>query len=230
MTHKFVLLLVGCTFLATGAFASESTCFGRVAKGRLEGGVQLPARAKNYVTYSDAGTTLGRTYLHSKVQEIVIETYKALEKAAPDKQFVYGETGWKEGGRIKPHRTHQNGLSVDFMVPVKNADGVSVALPASPLNKFGYAYEFDRHGKSGGLEIDFDALAAHLYQLSAEAKKKNVAIALVIFDPPLLPKLFAARHGAYLKKNLPFMKGHAWIRHDEHYHIDFAVPCKPFKS
>ena len=24
-----------------------------------------------------------------------------------------------------------------------------------------------------------------------------------------------------------FMKGKPWVRHDEHYHVDFAAPCKP---
>lgn len=23
------------------------------------------------------------------------------------------------------------------------------------------------------------------------------------------------------------MKGRPWVRHDEHYHVDFALPCKP---
>lgn len=115
------------------------------------------------------------------------------------------------------------------MVPVKNSAGKSIPLPASPLNKYGYAIEFDRQGKTGELEIDFEALAAHLYQLAIAARMNNALIALVIFDPPLLPKLFQTRHGPYLQKNLPFMKGKAWIRHDEHYHVDFAIPCKQLR-
>ena len=31
-------------------------------------------------------------------------------------------------------------------------------------------------------------------------------------------------------KALPFMRGKPWIRHDEHYQVDFGVPCKPFDS
>lgn len=227
--RQFALLPIACALSASWAFASTSTCYGRVAQGRLEGGVQLPIKGKNYGAYSDIGAALGRTYVHSKVHEVILETYKTLEKSAPGKHFIYGETGWKNGGRIQPHRTHQNGLSVDFMVPVKNGAGASIPLPTSPSNKFGYGFEFDGEGKSGDLEVDFEAIAAHLYQTSVAAKKRNVEITLVIFDPPLLPKVFSTEHGAYLQKNLPFMKGKAWIRHDEHYHIDFAVPCKPFK-
>lgn len=46
-------------------------------------------------------------------------------------------------------------------------------------------------------------------------------------DTPFLPKLFATHRGAYLQQNLAFMKGKPWVRHDEHYHVDFSVPCKP---
>lgn len=230
MMRLFTVLTLAFALLAPWASAAESTCYGRVAQGRLEEGVQLPASGTNYAAYSDTGVTLGRTYLHSKVREVVLDAYQALEHSAPGKHFIYGETGWKNGGRIRPHRTHQNGLSIDFMVPVKDKSGTSVPLPTSALNKFGYGYEFDLQGKAQDLEIDFDALAEHLYQISVAAKKRNVEISLVIFDTPLLPKIFSTKHGAYLEKNLPFMKGKPWIRHDEHYHIDFAVPCKPFKS
>ena len=74
---------------------------------------------------------------------LIVEAYRELVRAAPTKRFVYGETGWKEGGRIRPHRTHQNGLSVDFMVPVLDKDGQSVPLPTNALNRFAYDIEFD---------------------------------------------------------------------------------------
>lgn len=214
--------------LFTGhAMAAESTCFGSVANGRLENGVQLPSAGKNFGTYSTLGMGLGRTYVHSKVADIVLATYAALEESAAGKVFVYGETGWAWGGRIKPHRTHQNGLSVDFFVPVVDVGGRSVPLPTSVANKFGYNLDFDANGKFAGYAIDFEAMAEHLFQLHAVAKKQGAGIALVIFDPPYLPKLFATKRGKFLQANLPFMKGKAWIRHDEHYHVDFLVTCKP---
>ena len=48
----------------------------------------------------------------------------------------------------------------------------------------------------------------------------------MIFDPPYLWRLFATKRGPYVRKNIPFMSGKAWIRHDEHYHVDFSVACK----
>ena len=209
------------------ANAADSVCFGTVSNGRLENGVQLPSEGKNFTPYSALGVTLGRTYVHSKVSNIVLAAYRELQQSAPAKVFVYGETGWSSGGLIRPHRTHKNGLSVDFLVPVVDVAGRSVPLPAGPSNKFGYNIEFDVNGGYDDYVIDFEAIAEHLYQLDIASKARGVGIARVIFDPPYLPKLFASKRGNYLKSNISFMKGKAWVRHDEHYHVDFTVPCRP---
>ena len=96
----------------------RSTCFGSTADGSLENGWKLPSSGPNFEAYSSLGSLLGRTYVHSDVHDVVLTAYTALEEAAPDKVFVYGETGKKSGGEFDPHKTHRNGLSVDFMVPV----------------------------------------------------------------------------------------------------------------
>ena len=85
-------------------------------------------------------------------------------------------------------------------------------------------------GRFGDYAIDFEALAEHLYQLHLAAKAGGTGIALVIFDPPYLPKLFATTRGPFLQQNIKFMRGAAWVRHDEHYHVDFALACQPIKS
>jgi penicillin-insensitive murein endopeptidase len=38
--------------------------------------------------------------------------------------------------------------------------------------------------------------------------------------------LLTSQDGAYLRANIPFMNRQAWVRHDEHYHVDFAFPCR----
>ena len=220
-----VLLLM----IFTQTHAVESTCYGTYSNGRLENAVSLQEDGKNFSAYSTLGVKLGRTYVHSRVAEIVEETYRVLEKSAPNKLYVYGETGWAAGGRIRPHRTHRNGLSVDFMVPVLDASGQSVPLPGSAGNQFGYAIDFDADGKYGGYSIDFSAMAEHLYQLHLIAKQHGADISLVILDPPYIAKLLSAGHGEYLKQNIRFMKGKVWVRHDEHYHVNFAIPCEPMK-
>jgi penicillin-insensitive murein endopeptidase len=158
----------------------------------------------------------------------VIDAYRALEVAARDRVFMYGETGLANGGRFRPHRTHQNGLSVDFMVPVIDKLGRSVPLPTSAWNEFGYGIKFDSAGRYKDYQIDFEAVAEHLYQLHAAASARDVGIGLVIFEPEYHARLFATKRGEFLR-SLPWMEKQAWIRHDNHYHVDFVVPCSPLK-
>jgi penicillin-insensitive murein DD-endopeptidase len=207
--------------------AAPSQCYGKVSNGRIEGSVKLPLSGPNFSSYSDIASAAGRTYVHSSVKLVVETAFAAAKKTLPNTVYVYGETGLEVGGKFRPHKTHQNGTSVDFFVPVKNARGDSVPLPIAVTNKLGYNIEFDSKGRYGEYSIDFPALAEHLYQLHLASKANGFGIALVIFDPVYFPSLFATPRGAYLKKNLPFMKGKPWVRHDEHYHVDFAIACKP---
>lgn len=210
--------------------ARASTCYGTPAQGRLVEGTQLPFGGNNFVAYSKMGVDLGRTYVHSLVRQVVLDAYAGLEKTTPGKVYVYGETGFAYGGAISPHRSHQNGLSVDFMIPVLNDGNQSVPLPSSPSNKFGYGLEFDNQGRLPGFRIDFEAMADHLYQITMAARRHGVTIERVIFDPPLMEKLFSSGGHAVELRHLPFMKAQPWVRHDEHYHIDFGVPCRPFRE
>lgn len=210
-----------------GPAAADSQCFGTVARGRIEGSVALPTAGPNFTPYSRLGASLGRTHVHAKVADIVTDTYAELAKRSPDIHYVYGETGWPSGGRFRPHRSHQNGLSVDFFVPVRDASGKSAPLPTDLGDKFGYDIEFDADARWHEYRIDFAALAEHLYELHRATKARGLGITQVIFDTPYLPRLFATPRGAYLQQHLVFMKAKPWVRHDEHYHVDFAVPCKP---
>lgn len=207
--------------------AAESRCYGSVSSGRVEGSVKLPATGPNYTAYSRLAAVAGRTHVHSRVAAIMQAAYAALHRSHPQVRYVYGETGWPAGGRLRPHRTHQNGLSVDFFVPVRDAAGKSVPLPTDLSQRLGYDIEFDAHARFGGYAIDFEALSEHLYELHVAARAQGAGIALVIFDSAYLPRLYATPRGPYLRQHLPFMQGKPWVRHDEHYHVDFAIPCKP---
>lgn len=212
--------------IALNSYALESTCYGTTSNGRLENGVKLPSKGENYVGYSFIAETAGRTYVHSKVKEVLLAAYEYLGADQPTKVYKYAETGFKEGGQFRPHKTHRNGLSVDFMTPVMDGDGVSVHLPTHPFNKFGYAIEFDNNDKYEDYVIDYEALAAHIVALDKMAKDKGIEIWRVIFDPQLQPKLLATKYGAYIKNNITLSKKRSWVRHDEHYHVDFEVECK----
>jgi penicillin-insensitive murein endopeptidase len=219
------------TFANTVARAFEddtpSRSIGTPANGRLEHGKRLPDAGPNFVAYSRTGTSLGRNTVHGQVREAVLDAYAQLARTHPHLHFVYGETGLPEGGPMPPHRTHQNGLSVDFLVPVRDAAGAVAVLPTTAAHKFGYAHEFDDAGRAGELRIDSEAIAAHLLALDAAARRHGLRIERVIFEPSLHAALFAAPGGKELRRRVPFMAHGAWIRHDEHYHVDFApVPAR----
>ncbi len=220
-----LISLVFCLFSHT-LLAEESTCYGTTSKGRLEKGIELPSSGENFVAYSTVARLAGRVYVHSQVNSIIVNAYKSLEAEQPNKVFKYAETGFKEGGQFKPHKTHRNGLSVDFMTPVLAESGQSVHLPTHPLNKFGYDIEFDSKGQYEEYEIDYVALAAHIVALHKEAVAQGVDLWRVIFDPKLQPELFKTSYGTYLKKHIQFSEKRSWVRHDEHYHVDFDISCK----
>ena len=162
--------------LSFSSYAVESVCYGTTSNGSLKNGTQLPSSGENFVGYSSIARIAGRTYVHSAVRNIVINAYKQLENLEPHKVYKYAETGFKDGGKFKPHKTHRNGLSVDFMTPVINKGGLSVHLPTHPLNKFGYNIEFDDNDKYDDYSIDYVALAAHIVTLHKESKKLGVCM------------------------------------------------------
>lgn len=203
----------------------ESQCYGTTANGRLKNGVKLPLSGKNFVSYSYIAIALGRTNVHSAVKKILVNSYQELLRKYPAKVFKYAETGLREGGRFKPHKTHQNGLSIDHMVPVTK-DGKSTHLPTHPFNKLGYSIEFDKKGNFEGYKLDYEALSSLIVEIDIQTKKLGYRIWRVIFDPKMTPKLFRTSHAKYLKEKINFSKRRSWVRHDEHIHIDFEIPCK----
>lgn len=224
------LLLIALVLSGSATAAEQSTCYGTTANGRLENGVQLPSEGENFVGYSGLAATLGRTWLHSTARDIVLDAYKALEQTAPGKVFKYAETGFAGGGEFKPHKTHQNGLSIDFMVPVVNTRGESVQLPTHPFNKFGYSIEFDAEGRYGEYAIDYEAMATHIVALHQTAERHGARVWRVIFDPGLQPLLMKTSNAAFLQKNVSLSSKPSWVRHDEHYHVDFVLPCQPMQA
>lgn len=210
-------------------FALESTCYGTPENGAIENAIQLPTKGSNYQAYSKQAIVLGRTYVHSNVYALLVDSYSTLESVLPETVFVYGESGAKHGGPFPPHKTHQNGLSVDFMVPVRIQMERSVYLPTNMSNKFGYGIEFDHTGHWQSFSIDFDAIVAHLLNLHSLAEKHGLKIKRVIFDPDLQKYLWQAKDGDKLHNKLHFSTKSSWVRHDEHYHVDFTGLCEPLR-
>lgn len=222
-----LFLASGATFLPSKIlYGNTSECQGVSNKGSLTGGKALPWFGSNFRPYSYLGPLLQRTYVHEKVRDAISLAYETLAKENVEHTFVYGESGWPGGGSFKPHKSHQNGRSVDFMVPVRGSDGQVVTYPSYPWNKFGYALEFNSEGRLNDLRIDWDAIAQHLLALDDAAKKVGIGIRFVIFEPSYHRFFAATRSGEELLRNVKLHKEKVWIRHDEHYHVEFDVRCR----
>ena len=226
MRILFPLLLALCA----GEGIAASVCYGTTGDGRLEDGVRLPSAGPNFVAYGTVPEMPGRTYVHSTVRDVIVDAYRTLEREQAGKVFKYAETGFKKGGPFRPHKTHRNGLSVDFMVPVTDSSGRSAHLPTHALNRYGYDIEFDARGRYGEYAIDYEALAAHIVALHKAATRRGAGIWRVIFDPALAPKLYRTTYGAYIRKHIEIPRRKSWVRHDEHYHVDFKVRCVAMKA
>ena len=222
-----VILRFGNDAVRLAESRRASVSHGTPASGSLEHGKRLPTSGSNYHAYSLLGALLGRNSVNSRVRATVVDAYGAVAKTHPDVQWIYGETGWPRGGPFPPHKTHENGLSVDFMVPVRDRAGHPARLPTWPWRKFGYSLEFDSTGRGTGsirdLVIDFPAIAAHLVALADAARRHGLAIDVVIFAPELERRLLAAPGGEQLRGRVRFTRRPPWVRHDEHYHVNFRV-------
>lgn len=153
-----------------------SISYGSSADGSIENARRIPFNGKGYVTYSFIGYLVGRTFVHEKIKETLVESFKILKEKYPDREFIVGDAGLKEGGPMSfVGKEKQNGLEVDFIIPLKNEDG-------GPYNKrpisnyWNYEMDFDENGKLGGMDVDYTVLATQLATLQGSAEKNGLTI------------------------------------------------------
>lgn len=219
------LLCVGIAWLRpAGNRDAPSKKSGRPGHGRIEHAWAMPPSGEGFETYSYLGAALGRQYVHRAVAQTLRKGFASAAAQQPGRRFQLAETGWRRGSRFRPHRTHQNGMSVDILMPARDEAGQPAQLSTWPWQLFGYGWEFDATGRSGNLQIDFESLAALISALDAAAAENGLRIELVIVTPEYIPLLLATPSGRKLSSlSSRFMRHAAWVRHDEHVHVDFAL-------
>ena len=185
----------------------------------------LPLDGSNFAANSRIGHGAGRYYLKGRIAACALAAYADLAQNHPEYRYIYGEMGWKGGGRFRPHRTHQQGMNADFMTPVytlgENGEKIPAVLPCNAANLWGYNIRVDEEGRYEEYRLDTGAMIAHLAALKKHAPRYGVKVERVIFDPPLL-KLLRADPDFKMLGNMVFMEKKAWFPHDGHYHVDFA--------
>lgn len=207
----------------------KSISYGKVNSGSLINAYKVPFRGDNYKFFSYFSYyILGRGYVHSDVYKTVVNAYADCEKELPAYKFGIMECSKNNGGKMAPHRTHQNGLSIDFMTPLAKNGKQKRAYDRFGI--FKYVQNFDSKGRlnmSKNVHIDFETMARHILILDNEARKNGLRIKKVIFKINLKDDLFKTKSGIELKqrgiyfaKHLPEMIDKL---HDDHYHIDFET-------
>ncbi len=223
-------ILVGIALFAAPKFFykndGKSISNGKPENGSLQNAYLLPRKGPNFAYGSwFSYYILGHGYVNSKVYQTISDTYSELQTIYPNKKFFILECSRKNGGKMFPHRTHQNGLSVDFFTPlIKNGNSKYYRS----FGIFRYALNFISNGTSrlnSKVKIDFNTMTRHILVLEKNARKNGLRIKKVIFNTALRDSLFSTENGKILKKkNIYFARNlspQLNRLHDDHYHIDF---------
>lgn len=210
-----------------------SKIHGTEAAGTLDRAKLLPFSSGNFRYFDTMSYLSGHAFMSDKMQQTLLASYKELEVTAPGRIFTYMESGLQNGGIIPGHRTHQNGLSVDLMVPL-----VKDGQPYYKFDTIGgwhYGLEFDDKGRwmnDSTISIDFNLLGLQILSLDKQARKLGYHVKKVILKLELKDDFYATvngksvrRKGIYLAMNLP---PNVNKQHDDHFHVDFEmVPAVP---
>ena len=215
-----VVGLIGNDVLRAAEPEASSRSHGTRSDGHLEHGKRMPSFGSNWRTYSPLGSTIGRTAVHDRVRDTLLSSWAELAETHPDVTWQLGETGWPGGGDFWPHQTHQHGLSVDHIVPVEGGAGL---LPCRIWNGLCYGLHTDAQGDFGASRVDFEALVALIDTIARHAPRHGLRLRLVILAPDLQDDLARAPGGRALFGRVPFSSKGAWVRHDNHVHLDFAI-------
>lgn len=203
-----------------------SVCTGTEADGTLEHAKMLPFSGKNYRYFDTMSYVWGHAYMSDKMRNTLEASYAEMETLAPGRIFTYMETGLRNGGPIPGHRTHQNGRSIDLMVPL-----LKDSVPYYGLDTIGgphYQLQFDDKGRlksDSTVEIDFTLMGEQILSLERQAKKQGLHVKKVILMLALKPEFYATKpgkkvkaKGIYFAMNLPEATDK---QHDDHFHVDF---------
>ena len=204
----------------------SSISHGSVSNGSLEHGKLIPYYGSNYSYFDTTSYFSGRAFLHEDVLAFTLKAYKNLENVS-NRFYRIMECSNQMGGKLWPHQTHQNGTSIDFMMPLTKDHKPYYNLDEIGLSH--YWLSFDDNGKYSedkSVEIDFEAIAQHILLLNEAANEKGWKIKKVIIKIELKDELYATPSGKKLKaKGIYVVQGLSKMvnaLHDDHYHIDFA--------
>lgn len=206
---------------------TASLAVGTVGNGSLKHGKLVPYKGQNFIYFDRKSYLEGRAFLHNLVLDALLESYDSLARVLPHRYFNVMECANECGGELFPHKTHQNGLSIDLMMPLVQNDKPYCALDTIGINHYGLSFDDNgRYTKDASISIDFDLVARQILLLDYFARKNGLNIFKVIIKIELKDELFATPHGQILKeKGIYVVQGLSPLineLHDDHFHLDFG--------
>ncbi len=207
---------------------ASSKSIGTVSKGSLQSGRLFPYQGSNFSYFDTLSYVSGRAWVHERVRDATLDAYAALDTLVPGRVLGMMECSNEKGGKIWPHRTHQNGLSIDFMMPMRQNGQAFYGLDTIGLEH--YLLEFDastRYLGDTSIHAVLDLVAQHLLLLQQTAKAHQLKITKVILKLEFKDELFATPHGMLLKNSGIYLASELTSLinglHDNHYHVDFGL-------
>ena len=206
----------------------KTKSIGSVSRGSLQNGTLIPFSGSNFMYFDTASYLSGRAFTHQLVAQTVINTFKTFELNGEKRKFSIMEFSNEHGGKMFPHRTHQNGMSADMMMPLQKRGKPDYGL--DDLGAMHYLLEFNKEGQyinDTAISIDFEMVANEINQMHIEAEKLGLTITKVIFNTNLRDELFATTHGQFFAANGPYITRNLEPvindLHDDHFHVDFEI-------
>lgn len=206
---------------------TASYAVGTVGNGSLKHGKLVPYKGENFIYFDRKSYLEGRAFLHNLVLNSLLNHYDSLARALPHRYFNIMECSNECGGELFPHKTHQNGLSIDLMMPLIQHGKPYYGLDTLGINHYGLSFDDSgNYTKDATISIDFDLVARQILLLDYFARKNGLNIFKVIIKIELKDELFATPHGQMLKeKGIYVVQGLSPLinaLHDDHFHLDFG--------
>jgi penicillin-insensitive murein endopeptidase len=200
---------------------------GSVGNGELINGHLMPYEGHNFRYFDEVSYKSGRAFMNNKAAKAVLHCYETLVQSLPNRIFYLMECSNQFGGEMHPHKTHQNGLSVDFMMPLLKDGKPYIGLDTIGADHYWLTFDdAGQYEKDKSIVIDFNTIALHLLTLEKSARKFGMRLSKVIIKIELKEELFATHYGKQLKESNIYVvqKLNPTVNalHDEHYHVDFA--------
>lgn len=209
-----------------------SISHGTVGNGSLENGKLIPWEGIGYRYFDTASYLGGRAFLNDKVLASILDGFKALNGFKPIEEgekkplFRVMECSHQKGGKLYPHRTHQNGTSVDLMMPkLKNGQDYN------ELDDIGSRHYFLNFSDQGildsdtSVQINFEKVASMIMCMNKGAQLYGYKVSKVIIKIEYKDALFAGPVGQKLKSSgiyiVKSLGPQVNAFHDEHIHLDF---------